>query len=78
MADIKLSLHALADWPFPLAREKRVGIDLVNDEVDQELQKEAEIIRGVMALLTRTQEETSEQIRYRLWARPLTRFHRES
>ncbi|MBZ3877146.1 Tektin-1 [Sciurus carolinensis] len=44
-------------------RENRVGIDLVNDEVDQELQKEAEIIRGVMALLTRTQEEMSEQIR---------------
>ncbi|XP_077898823.1 tektin-1 [Ictidomys tridecemlineatus] len=44
-------------------REKRVGIDLVNDEVDQELQKEAEIIRGVMALLTRTLEEITEQIR---------------
>lgn len=44
-------------------REKRVGIDLVHDEVEQELQKEAEIIRGVITLLTRTQEETSEQIR---------------
>ncbi|XP_058416000.1 tektin-1 isoform X1 [Diceros bicornis minor] len=44
-------------------REKRVGIDLVHDEVEQELIKEAEIIRGVMALLTRTLEETSEQIR---------------
>ncbi|XP_060060885.1 tektin-1 [Erinaceus europaeus] len=44
-------------------REKRVGIDLVHDEVEQELKKEDEIIRGVMALLTRTLEETSEQIR---------------
>lgn len=49
--------------PFPLAREKRVGIDLVRDEVEQELVKEAEVIRGVMALLTRTLEEVSEQIR---------------
>ncbi|XP_006922280.1 tektin-1 [Pteropus alecto] len=47
-------------------REKRVGIDLVHDEVEQELVKEAEIIRGVMALLTRTLEETTEQIRYYL------------
>ncbi|XP_008067275.1 tektin-1 [Carlito syrichta] len=44
-------------------REKRVGIDLVHGEVEQELMKEAEIIRGVIALLTRTLEETSEQIR---------------
>uniref|UniRef100_A0A8C0DP22 Tektin n=1 Tax=Balaenoptera musculus TaxID=9771 RepID=A0A8C0DP22_BALMU len=44
-------------------REKRVGVDLVHDEVEQELIKEAEIIRGVTALLTRTLEETSEQIR---------------
>ncbi|XP_066222344.1 tektin-1 isoform X1 [Saccopteryx leptura] len=44
-------------------REKRVGIDLVHDEVEQELLKEAEIIRGVMALLTRSLEETTEQIR---------------
>ncbi|KAM7068870.1 tektin-1 isoform 2-T4 [Molossus nigricans] len=44
-------------------REKRVGIDLVHDEVEEELMKEAEVIRGVMALLTRTLEETTEQIR---------------
>lgn len=41
-----------------------MGIDLVHDVVEQELLKEAEIIQGVMALLTRTLEETSEQIRY--------------
>ncbi|XP_003131920.4 tektin-1 [Sus scrofa] len=44
-------------------REKRVGIDLVRDEVEQELIKEAEVIQGVRALLTRTLEETAEQIR---------------
>ncbi|XP_037664609.1 tektin-1 isoform X1 [Choloepus didactylus] len=44
-------------------REKRVGVDLVHDETDQELVKEMEIIRGVTALLTRTLEEVSEQIR---------------
>ncbi|XP_032287759.1 tektin-1 isoform X1 [Halichoerus grypus] len=50
-------------------REKRVGIDLVRDEVEQELVKEAEVIRGVMALLTRTLEEVSEQIRLNRSAR---------
>lgn len=49
--------------PFLSSREKRVGIDLVHDKVEQELVKEAEIIRGVTALLTRTLEEVSEQIR---------------
>lgn len=49
---------------FLSVREKRVGIDLVHDEVEQELIKEADVIQGVMALLTRTLEETTEQIRY--------------
>uniref|UniRef100_A0A667HJP6 Tektin n=2 Tax=Lynx canadensis TaxID=61383 RepID=A0A667HJP6_LYNCA len=44
-------------------REKRVGVDLVHDKVEEELVKEAEITRGVTALLTRTLEEVSEQIR---------------
>ncbi|XP_036308254.1 tektin-1 [Pipistrellus kuhlii] len=44
-------------------REQRVGIDLVHDEVEEELLKELEIIQGVIALLTRTLEETTEQIR---------------
>ncbi|XP_021032986.1 tektin-1 [Mus caroli] len=44
-------------------REKRVGIDLVHDVVEQELQKEADIIHGVMNLLIRTLEESTEQIR---------------
>ncbi|MEJ1273208.1 tektin 1 [Cricetulus griseus] len=44
-------------------REQRVGIDFVQDVVDQELLKEADIIRGVMDLLKRTLEEMTEQIR---------------
>lgn len=35
----------------------------MQDEVEQELLKEAEIIRGVLALLTRTLEQVTEQIR---------------
>lgn len=44
-------------------REKRVGIDLVHDEVERELIKEVEVIQGVMALLQRTLEQITEQIR---------------
>ncbi|XP_069471128.1 tektin-1 [Ambystoma mexicanum] len=46
-----------------LNREKRVGIDLVHDEVERELIKEVEVIQGAMALLHRTLEQTIEQIR---------------
>uniref|UniRef100_UPI00398F7233 tektin-1 n=1 Tax=Pristiophorus japonicus TaxID=55135 RepID=UPI00398F7233 len=46
-----------------LNREKRVGIDLVHDEVERELLKEVEVIQGIMALLKRTIEQTDEQIR---------------
>lgn len=55
--------HLAADRPPPLGRDKRIGIDLVHDEVEQELLKEAEVIHGVMALLTRTMDEVTEQIR---------------
>ncbi|KAG9485804.1 hypothetical protein GDO78_008733 [Eleutherodactylus coqui] len=44
-------------------REKRIGIDLVHDEVEQELIKEVEVIQGVVALLQRTLEQITEQIR---------------
>ncbi|XP_040194275.1 tektin-1 [Rana temporaria] len=44
-------------------REKRVGIDLVHDEVERELIKEVEVIQGVVALLQRTLEQITEQIR---------------
>ncbi|XP_067866103.1 tektin-1 [Heterodontus francisci] len=46
-----------------LNREKRVGIDLVHDEVERELLKEVEVIQGIMALLKRTIEQTDEQLR---------------
>ncbi|NXV08197.1 TEKT1 protein, partial [Cettia cetti] len=46
-----------------LYRQRRVGIDLVHDEVEQELVKEAEILQGIIALLGRTLEQTNEQIR---------------
>lgn len=36
----------------------------MHDVVEQELQKEADIIHGVMNLLRRTVEESTEQIRY--------------
>ncbi|XP_063061879.1 tektin-1 isoform X2 [Engraulis encrasicolus] len=44
-------------------REKRMGIDLVHDEVEVELMKQREVIEGVAALLERTLEQTNEQIR---------------
>ncbi|NWH34820.1 TEKT1 protein, partial [Chloropsis hardwickii] len=46
-----------------LYRQRRVGIDLVHDEVEQELLKEAEVLQGIIALLGRTLEQTKEQIR---------------
>ncbi|NXG63560.1 TEKT1 protein, partial [Hemiprocne comata] len=46
-----------------LNRQRRVGVDLVHDEVEQELVKEAEVLQGVIALLGRTLEQTNEQIR---------------
>ncbi|KAG2459384.1 tektin-1 [Polypterus senegalus] len=46
-----------------LEREKRVGIDLVHDDLERELIKETEVIHGVSALLQRTLEQTNEQIR---------------
>ncbi|KAM6110800.1 tektin-1 [Pterocles gutturalis] len=46
-----------------LNRQRRTGIDLVHDEVEQELVKEAEVLQGVIALLERTLEKTNEQIR---------------
>ncbi|NXK64475.1 TEKT1 protein, partial [Sylvietta virens] len=46
-----------------LYRQRRVGIDLVHDEVEQELVKEVEVLQGIIALLGRTLEQTNEQIR---------------
>ncbi|KAL4647560.1 tektin-1-like [Arapaima gigas] len=44
-------------------REKRVGIDLVHDDVEKELHKQQEVIEGVSSLLQRTLEQIKEQIR---------------
>ncbi|NXC37794.1 TEKT1 protein, partial [Penelope pileata] len=46
-----------------LNRQRRAGIDLVHDEVEHELDKEVEVLQGVIALLERTLEQTNEQIR---------------
>ncbi|XP_054250314.1 tektin-1 [Indicator indicator] len=46
-----------------LNRQRRTGIDLVHDEVEQELGKEVELLQEVIALLGRTLEQTNEQIR---------------
>lgn len=45
-------------------REKRTSIDLVHDDVQKQLIKEVETIEGVQALLNRTLEQTTEQIRW--------------
>ncbi|XP_077044651.1 tektin-1 isoform X2 [Agelaius phoeniceus] len=45
------------------SRQRRVGIDLVHDEVEQQLLKEVEVLQGIIALLERTLEQTNEQIR---------------
>nr|WLD15743.1 tektin 1 [Platynereis dumerilii] len=44
-------------------RQKRIGIDLVHDDAERELLKEVEVIQGSMALLERTREQATEQIR---------------
>lgn len=48
---------------FSCFRENRVAIDLVHDDVEKNLLKEREVIQGVMALLHKTLEQTTEQIR---------------
>lgn len=44
-------------------RERRRGIDLVHDDVQKELIKEVESIEGVQALLRRSLEQATEQVR---------------
>ncbi|KAK2574445.1 Tektin-1 [Acropora cervicornis] len=63
--------RALADTELPLMiaqqclanREKRMKVDLVHDNVEMQLLKEVEVIEGVQALLQRTLEQATEQIR---------------
>lgn len=51
---------------FVECRQRRKGIDLVRDDPERELNKEVETIQGVLALLTRTREQATEQIRFLL------------
>jgi len=44
-------------------RQKRMSIDLVHDDVEVQLLKEVEIIEGVQAMLKRTLDQATEQIR---------------
>jgi tektin-1 len=46
-----------------LTREGRLGIDLVHDDVERELHKEAETIEEALSLLRRALEQANEQIR---------------
>ncbi|XP_069134819.1 tektin-1-like [Argopecten irradians] len=65
---VEKALEATAE-PLHIARqclgnrEKRVSIDLVHDDVQKQLMKEVESIEGVQALLQRTLEQATEQIR---------------
>ncbi|XP_062815310.1 tektin-1 [Anolis carolinensis] len=52
-----------------LNRERRVGPDLVRDEAEKELQKEAEVLQGAATLMERTREQVLEQIRLNRSAR---------
>lgn len=46
-----------------ILRGNRLSVDKVIDEVDQELNKELNVINGSLNLLNKTLEEASEQIR---------------
>ncbi|XP_048507703.1 tektin-1 [Athalia rosae] len=46
-----------------MARERRLGIDLVHDNVERELRQECEVIKGIENLLVCTTEQAHEQIR---------------
>lgn len=48
---------------FFYSREKRYDIDLVHDDVQKDLIMEISAIQGAIALLTRTIEQTKEQLR---------------
>lgn len=46
-----------------ILRENRLGVDMVNDEVDNELSREIVVIKGCQSLVGKTLEQTTEQIR---------------
>ncbi|XP_068082207.1 tektin-1 [Anabrus simplex] len=49
--------------PYQGSRQSRLAIDLTRDKVDEELQKEKEIIEGVLSILRRALQQTKEKIR---------------
>ncbi|XP_055912711.1 tektin-1 [Eupeodes corollae] len=44
-------------------REGRIGVDLVDDEVDRQLRQELKVTKGCLALLEKTLKESNEQLR---------------
>lgn len=46
-----------------MLRENRLGIELVDDQVDRTLRHELKVIQGCQVLMDRTLQETTEQIR---------------
>lgn len=46
-----------------IIRENRLGVDMTNDEVDQELRREIVVIRSCQEMLDKCLRETVEQIR---------------
>ena len=58
-----LTLGVMSFDVLLFCRERRLKIDLVHDDVQKELLKEVETLEGVQALLQRTLEEATEQVR---------------
>ncbi|XP_055843875.1 tektin-1 [Episyrphus balteatus] len=44
-------------------REGRIGVDLVDDEVDRQLRQELKVTKGCLSLLDKTLKESAEQLR---------------
>lgn len=58
-----MHLLAKANIRLMICRMKRAPAERVEDEVERELLKEQEVLKGVASLLERTVEQMSEQIR---------------
>lgn len=46
-----------------ILRENRLFVDMVNDDVDNELNREIVVIKGCQCLINKTLDQTNEQIR---------------
>lgn len=53
----------VCDFFIIYGREHRLGIDLVHDDVERQLLKEIQTIEGVLIILKKSLEQTTEQIR---------------